>query len=350
MPRSCMKTSVSPYTLDEETLATVAGLVADYESSIPAEGKYYTFKNGDYYITSGVTSGGRIAMSTTKDATAIYYFDGSHLLAYTTGLYFGLNASDWTFELVGSNDISKIEFCPAVNGAAGKCNIQSGGRWLHRTDGFVNRCSANTCGDAHNFSFEEVKSLPVTITSAGYATLYAPVALETPEGVTAYTVSVNEGGWADLKELGTIIPAGTGVVLAGATDTYDFAITIDDEVVEGNALEGSVEAKYITEEAYVLSAPNGVESVGFYIADKNQQNYASWKNNSHKAYLPKAMGMNAASYSFNFDWNGTTGVENIESAVNNAANGKIYDITGRAIKAITAPGIYIVNGKKVVVK
>ena len=31
-------------------------------------------------------------------------------------------------------------------------------------------------------------------------------------------------------------------------------------------------------------------------------------------------------------------------------NGKIYDITGREVKAITAPGIYIINGVKRVVR
>ncbi len=335
-------------TLNEETLARVAGLVADYESSIPAEGKYYTFKNGDYYITSGVTND-RIAMSTAEDATAIYYFDGSHLLAYTTGLYFGLNGNDWTFESVGSNNISEIEFCPAVNGAEGKCNIKSGGRWLHRTDGYVNRCSANTCGDAHNFSFEEVESLPVSITSAGYATLYAPVALEIADDVKAYTVAIVDGKYASMKEIESgVIPANTGVILKGDEGTYDFVITTTTETVD-TELAGTVAATYITEDAYVLGIVD--EEVGLYTATKNQQEGAAWKNNSHKAYLPAPVDANGiASYSFNFDWNGTTGVENIESAVNNAENGKIYDITGRTIKAITAPGIYIVNGKKVVVK
>ena len=54
----------------------------------------------------------------------------------------------------------------------------------------------------------------------------------------------------------------------------------------------------------------------------------------------------AASYSFAFG-EGTTGVENVE--VENASN-VIYDLTGRRVEEIAAPGIYIVNGKKVLVK
>ena len=70
-------------------------------------------------------------------------------------------------------------------------------------------------------------------------------------------------------------------------------------------------------------------------------------NNANKAYLPVVVEANAApSYSFNFDWAGTTGIEGV--VAEGAQNGKIYDITGRRVKAITAPGIYIVNGRKVV--
>ncbi len=42
-----------------------------------------------------------------------------------------------------------------------------------------------------------------------------------------------------------------------------------------------------------------------------------------------------------------TGIENI---VNDGVEKTIYDITGRRVEAVTTPGIYIVNGKKVVVR
>ena len=50
---------------------------------------------------------------------------------------------------------------------------------------------------------------------------------------------------------------------------------------------------------------------------------------------------------YGFDWNGTTGIEGVE--VENEVK-VIYDLTGRRVETITAPGIYIVNGKKVLVK
>jgi hypothetical protein len=47
------------------------------------------------------------------------------------------------------------------------------------------------------------------------------------------------------------------------------------------------------------------------------------------------------------DENSVTNISNI--AVENAEN-VIYDITGRRVNEITEAGIYIVNGKKVLVK
>ena len=137
---------------------------------------------------------------------------------------------------------------------------------------------------------------------------------------------------------------GTGVVLAAEEGTYYLPISEDNTVFEGNALRGTVEATYITDDAYVLGVVDN--EVGFYTATKNQQSNSAWKNNSHKAYLPKAVGMNAASYSFRFG-EGTTAIQNVE--VENTVK-VIYDLTGRRVEAITAPGIYVVNGKKTLVK
>ena len=138
---------------------------------------------------------------------------------------------------------------------------------------------------------------------------------------------------------------GTGVVLAAEEGTYYLPISEDNTVFEGNALRGTVEATYITDDAYVLGVVDN--KVGFYTATKNQQSNSAWKNNSHKAYLPKAVGLNAASYSFRFG-EGTTGITEVKTENGNVKT--VYDITGRRVEEITAPGIYIVGGKKVLVK
>ena len=340
-------------TLESETLANIAELVAAYEAEniLVHAGKYYTFNQNGNYITSEVANS-RIACSTTKDASAIYYFDGEHLLAYKTGLYIGLNASDWTFEAIGSNDISAIEFVAAVNGAEEKYNIKSGGRWLHLSangDGstFVNRCSANTCGDAHNWAIEILEALPVTISTAKYATFYAPVAVKVASGVTAYTATVDAANnKVILNEVDGVIPANTGVVLYSENEgTYNFTITDDVEAIEGNALLGSAAATYYTTAGtyYALGLLDG--KVGFY---KDAFNNSRFQNNSHKAYLYVPAANGAASYSFRFEGEGTTGIDEVKGESGEVK--AIFDLTGRRVEAITAPGIYIINGVKRVVR
>jgi hypothetical protein len=46
-------------------------------------------------------------------------------------------------------------------------------------------------------------------------------------------------------------------------------------------------------------------------------------------------------------YDASTGIEDVEAASDEDV---IYDLTGRRIEKITAPGIYIVNKKKVIVK
>ncbi len=203
------------------------------------------------------------------------------------------------------------------------------------------------------WAIEEVTVLPVKVSAAGYATFYAPVALTLPEGLTAYTVTVNDG-WATLNPIdGNVIPANTGVVLEGAPETYNLTVAESDLTISGNELLGTVAASYVTADAYVLGYINIAEEgqpedmqVGFYTATKNQQEGASWLNNGFKAYLPKTT--ESKTLRFNFGGNTTA----IESVLNNGvdANAPIYDLSGRRVMNAVKGGIYIQNGKKFIVK
>lgn len=197
------------------------------------------------------------------------------------------------------------------------------------------------------WAIEEVTVLPVKVSAAGYATFYAPVALTLPgEGLKAYTVTVN-GESATLNEIeGGVIPAETGVVLEGAEGTYNLTVGGAAEVISGNELLGTFAASYVTEDAYVLGyvGEEGSKEVGFFTATKNQQEGASWLNNGFKAYLPKT----GSSLTLRFNFGGTTA---IESVLNNGidANAAIYDLSGRRVEK-AVKGIYIQNGKKIIVK
>ena len=350
--------------IDDINAATTAlnGAVA-LEINLPEEGKYYRIKGAcedalpGYYISCNDNpDGGRIACVEKADASTIFYYNDGKLLAYKSGLYLAVNKDNWKFSSVdGKTPASTVTFAGSPR-IAGAYTVLSGDRYLHYTSTNyfgdltvqIDRC-ANDTDAKHDWTIEEVTELPVAVSAAGYATLYAPVALELPAGVTAHTVTIN-GEWATLSEALTVIPAETGVVLVAGEGSHDLAITTTDATVESD-LEGTVAATNVTDDAYVLSYIDTNEDdvkdeVGFYTATKNQAENTAWKNNSHKAYLPKTAGMNAASYSFRFG-EGTTGVENV--VVENEVKA-IYDLTGRRVENISAPGIYIVNGVKKLVR
>ena len=187
------------------------------------------------------------------------------------------------------------------------------------------------------------ESYTLSVTDAGYATLFLDFAAAIPADVEAYTVTAVNNGYVTLTQVTGVLPANTGVIVKAAEANYTFAYSTDEAAdVTGNLLKGTVTDKNIEGEAYVLGVVEG--KVGLY---KAAMTGTSWKNNANKAYLPMSAVANKSAEFFGFDWDGTTGVENV--VVENASN-VIYDLTGRRVEAITAPGIYIVGGKKVLVK
>ena len=188
----------------------------------------------------------------------------------------------------------------------------------------------------------------LTVGEAEYATLMLGFNATIPAGVEVFvangTVEGNEN-YVNLEPVTDILPAKTPVIVKAAAGTYKFTYTNSSVAAIDNDFEGTLYDQNITEDAYVLGKVDGV--VGLYLAKKNQDEGSAWKNNANKAYLPAVAGSaNVASYSFRFG-EGTTGVENV--VVENEVKA-IHDLTGRRVENISAPGIYIVNGVKKLVR
>ena len=188
-------------------------------------------------------------------------------------------------------------------------------------------------------------TLPVT--AAGWATLYLDFAAAIPANVEAYTVTEVNGGYVTLTQVEGILPANTGVIVKADEDDYTFAYSTDEAAdVATNLLQGTAAATEIEAEAYVLSIVDG--EVGLYKA--TTANMArGFLNNANRAYLPASAvpaANNAASFSFRFE-GGTTGISEVKGDSGNVKT--IYDLTGRKVNAVER-GIYIINGKKVLVK
>jgi len=202
--------------------------------------------------------------------------------------------------------------------------------------------------------YKEVErtSVNVTIGETEYATLYySDVNLTVPEGVTAKTYKANGTALVELDSYNTgdVIPAGTGVVLNGAQGDYTFAITTESGTAsEENMLCGSDEEAETTGGAkyYMLSlnADSDPSSIGFYYGATDG---AAFTNKAHRAYLavPEGTEAKATGYAFNE----VTGINDITRE--QVTDGVWYTIDGKRLNGEpTVKGIYVVNGKKVVIK
>ena len=213
-------------------------------------------------------------------------------------------------------------------------------------------------GRCFDILLEVAQQHTLNVSAAGWASLYLDFPAAIPNlgnddaGVYIAT-GVKEGNWLILEKVTDgVLPANTGVIVKAAQGTYDFIYSEDEPAnVDGNLLKGSVVDEYIEGKGYVLGNKNGI---GFYQAILNKDATGNtgtthFKNNAYKSYLLASdIPSVNKSAGFRFAFGGTTAVEEVE--IENENVKAIYDLTGRKLSEITKPGIYIINGKKVLVK
>ncbi len=326
----------------------------------PEAGKFYRLRCVDSkkYLQSTVnTTNNRLTLTGDMGAAAMFCYHEGALLSYTTGLYMDHRV----FNAVGVK--SEVTFSEAVNGSKGCYVINVGGSYHIYGAGSDLDSGSGTPDNrnGYNWWLEEVAELPVGISSAGYTTLYAPVALEISEDVDAYVVSEVQSESVLLTKVTGVVPAETALIIKGEEGNYSFGIRTAKDVtatIATNALRGTVAKSLITPEngytCYVLAKKD--EKVGLYKAslnkDANGETVAegvAFINNGCKVYLPVTnppAGQAARALMFRFG--GTTEIENVETMDNGQQAAVIFDMQGRRIEKIVEKGMYIVNGKKVI--
>ena len=209
-----------------------------------------------------------------------------------------------------------------------------------------------------------------------YTTLYVDFPFKIVGDVKAYTIEGVDAKNADgyyfarvkkLAQQGDVVPAQTAVVLeCNSTNPVDNQLlpTGDEKPKTSNnrlcgtffggaingltVKDGAGNDYNVTHDnirAFNINTADSRNPIGFYKVKNNVTNIPG-----NKAFLVlTSTEAQAKSFVLEFEDGGTTGIETIENSKNSTDDGVYYDLQGRRVENPTR-GIYIVNGKKVVIK
>lgn len=309
----------------------------DDAAVLPIEATYICHKVGDKYVFAN-NSGTYLTWrgNATGDCT-------NSNKGYTTSY----NADYNTFTVAANPNVFG---CLSFGAKRGNEESTSQSYYIVTKTGSFEKAGLDNYYDDNNssaFTFEEV-TYPNTITFnnaqningvSHIATFSAPFATIIPANVKAYYVSA-KGTEATMTAIDAqAIPANQGVILtseSGAAATMVPAAGETAATISGNQLGHSAgAAKTLTAgEGFILG--NGSEGTAFYPCKAGSLPI-------NKAYL-LGNGENAIVMNFG---NAVTGINTIAAPA--SAKAPIFDLSGRRVVKATK-GLYIQNGKKVIVK
>lgn len=182
-----------------------------------------------------------------------------------------------------------------------------------------------------------------------FTSLYYDQDVQLPETKSAYIGTAVDGNNITLGKIGRNIPKNTGVIIASGTESIEIKVGgTYSATTTGNKLTGTTEGVTAEEDKYYafgLGTNGGDKVFGF------------WRVNNvvlipaYKAYYKVSGSPSSVKFfSVTFDDDALTGIQQPETSVVKSANGW-YDLNGRQLTSKPATkGIYVNNGKKVVIK
>lgn len=248
----------------------------------------------------------------------------SQLCARTAGKTLGLMSR------VGKGSVTYTGSFPEGSFFVGDNNVSTTNVLSYSQYGFVKELSVY------------IPLVTVSVSDAGFATYATTNNVVVPESndVKVMTVKVNAEGTAiELNEVkaGTVIPAKTGILVKATAGNHDFVVTSDKgETLAYNDLKAATEGVTSVDDKFFALTKLG-EKVGFALVANGVVIPAG------KAYL-EVPGKTAAKF-FGLDGE-ATGINSVKTA---KADGAYYTLEGvKTTKPVK--GLYIHNGKKIVVK
>ncbi|MBQ7471477.1 MAG: hypothetical protein IJS97_03530 [Prevotella sp.] len=319
---------------------------------------------------------------TNSEVSTIVYLSGSSG-TYTMqmqGKYIGIQANSAATHLV-SGSTTNYFTVPTSDGVPQPGQVVIGGgatatdyMRVNSTDVVGVAMGGNPNGNsACYWTVEPATDATVSLTAIGdntYATTYLPFDVTVSgSDVTAnaiVTSDVHAGFVVPTALADNKIPAGTPVILKGnSTSATSATLTINTgDAFSAISGTSALEGVYVNT-AFALDATDGEENdctadyflgmldgtLGFYhSAIETPASSGNYTLSANRAYLPASALPGAASRGFAIKWSDdVTSVRNAEFIVNSPKNGAFYDLSGRRVQN-PQHGLYIVNGKMVVIK
>lgn len=258
----------------------------------------------------------------------------------STGVVYGGNANQIRTTTNADDALAVKVIATKTDGVHNLYNVEANNYIGSQDAGFY------TVNSHINFNIQEASTVDVTLTisSAKWSTLILPFNAELPEGVKAYTCAGVIDGVLTFNEASTI-EANTPYLVGGNAGKYDFSgYGLADKDVYTEGLFTGTYVDYQTEAGkhiYVLQKHDN--EVAFYEVRESAQPWVR----ANRCYITYESASEARVLRLGFD--DTSGIDNVLFPTDNSEL-TIYDTMGRKVKSMKKGSLYIINGKKVVVK
>ena len=307
-------------------------------------------------------------------SNAVWMFDDIDVSAgtckikslHTQSYLSGLSGSQWAFGETGK--VVTLAKAPSVEGAVIFKIEGYGNNGLHAHGANNTVISYTNEAGANHYFLEEVEdetTIKHTVTmNATFSSVMLGYNATVPEGVEAYNAEGVEDGYVSLKKIdGDVIPANTPIILYrtddGTSKTFTYTTAAAD-VPKETVLGGSLYQKLVECEGdkdyYKLMIKSGEAKMYWMYKEFNAAGVSQGSTNegghikcsANKIYMALPQSQAAASFGMRFIDGGATGLDG--TLGENGEPETIYDLTGRKVVDTAVQGVYIVNGKKVLVK
>lgn len=299
--------------------------IAGLSLNLPAAGFYRIKGNtSGNYLAAGMANS-KFAMTDAEDATTIFYFDGTILTNFGSGMCNGVTSSAWAW--VTEDAASTVTF--SDGGTNGGYAILSTNAYLY--DGGTNADRGSTLGSNERYRswyLTEVTSLPVETTAEGYTSFSAPVPVTIPaNNCYAYIATGEETGVVNMTKVTGDVAANTGLIIS--TNGIEVVGPLSFDVAESgtaytdNLLVANVAAANVSKANNYFFGKVGDDYVFTLLSGDDD-----YTLRGYKAYLN--LSGSAARLSINWGGDDATGLSELSNEIIKLNDGKYYQ-NGRVI-------------------